>query len=505
MKISEYLKQFKEDTEIEQRAYKRYDYKTPPYDLLKTYENVDAPQDELQAVADILENVVSRFLKAQVKVTDIIHGPQATRYELDVPTGVAIRSLEKHCVDIAYELAVDGNVRVEAPIQGKRAVAVELPNKNRATVGLRELVSAPLFARHKSPIPFAVGKNIVGEPIICDLEKNPHLLIAGNADGDNSVCLNSLIVSLLYKSSPEDVRFILINPEREAFAKFRGMPHLLFDKIVSKPIEAFNALDWADKEMNRRYNILEKYGCIKVSEYNSMPDVIDGKLSKIPQIVIIIDELAYLMQSLLSLGIERKISSLAALARAAGIHLIAATRNPSADVITGILKANFTSRIAFRTIQAINSRIIIDVDGAETLNGNGDMLYFPIEAFEPKRVQGAFVSDEEVLAVVDYVKQNYECDFYEQAEKYVSGGGDEDGIENDPMLPKVIAHVIKKEQISAGIIERRFALGYARVARIIDYMEEQGYIGPAKTKEQRRILITREEFKEIYGKDVDEV
>ncbi|MDE7107492.1 MAG: hypothetical protein K2O39_04135, partial [Clostridiales bacterium] len=462
MTIQGVLQQQAEQSVVSQdtKKYRRYNYKTPPIDLLKIYETVDASQEELQANAGILEDVVSRFLKTQVHVINIVPGPQVTRYELEVPSGTSVKAIESRCADIAYELAAVSGVRVEAPIPGKRAVGIEVPNKKNAIVGLREVVSSPVFTKHKSPMLFSVGKDIGGELVVCDLEKVPHLLIAGQTGSGKSAGLNSLIVSLLYKSSPEDLRFILIDPKRVEFSKFRGMPHLLFEKTITEPTEALNALKWADKEMNRRYTVLQKYACSKLSEYNSMPDVLSGKISRLPHIVIIIDELANLMQSSVSGEIESKISSLAALARAAGIHLIVATQRPSADVITGTIKANLTSRIAFKVPDAMNSRIIIDVVGAEALTGNGDMLFYPQDAYAPKRVQGSFVGGEEVLAVVNHLKENYECDFDEEAEKFVSGGnggggvgGDGDGGgELDPLTPRVMAHAIKAKNISTTVV-----------------------------------------------------
>lgn len=514
MTIQGVLQQQAEQSVVSQdtKRYKHYNYKTPPIDLLKIYETVDASQEELQANAAILEDVVSRFLKTQVSVINIVPGPQVTRYELDVPKGTSVKSIESRCADIAYELAAVSGVRVEAPIPGKRAVGIEVPNKKNAIVGLREVVSSPVFTKHKSPMLFSVGKDIGGELVVCDLEKIPHLLIAGQTGSGKSAGLNSLIVSLLYKSSPEDLRFILIDPKRVEFSKFRGMPHLLFEKTITEPTEALNALKWADKEMNRRYTVLQKYACSKLSEYNSMPDVLSGKISRLPHIVIIIDELANLMQSSVSGEIESKISSIAALARAAGIHLIVATQRPSADVITGTIKANLTSRIAFKVPDATNSRIIIDVVGAEALTGNGDMLFYPQDAYAPKRVQGSFVGGEEVLSVVNHLKENYECDFDEEAEKFVAGGagggagGDGDGGgELDPLAPRVMAHAIKAKQISTTVVQRRFSIGYARAARIIDNMETAGYIGPMiGNNKPRDVIMTVEQYKELFGHDLDD-
>ncbi len=511
--IDNILKEKAEESVVAQdtKKYKKYNYTPPPFDLLKIYEKVDSSQDELQTNAQILEDVVSRFLKAEVKVINIVPGPQVTRYELEVPSGTSVKSIETRSADIAYELAAV-SVRVEAPIPGKRAVGIEVPNKQKAIVGLREIVDSQIFIRHKSPMLFSVGKDIGGELVVCDLEKVPHLLIAGQTGSGKSAGLNSLIVSLLYKSSPEDLRFILIDPKRVEFSKFRGMPHLLFEKTVTEPNEALNALKWADNEMNRRYTVLQKYACSKLSEYNSLPDVKSGKISKLPHIVIIIDELANLMQSAVSNEIESKISSIAALARAAGIHLIVATQRPSADVITGTIKANLTSRIAFKVPDATNSRIIIDVVGAEALAGDGDMLFYPQDAYSPKRVQGSFVSGEEVLSVVSYLKDHYECDFDEDAEKYVSGsgggtggGGESGGGDLDPLASRIMAHAIKTKQISTSVIQRRFSIGYARAARIVDNMEESGFIGPSTgNNKPRDVLMTVEQYKEIFGHDLED-
>ena len=491
------------------KKYKQYNYKTPPYDLLKIYEKVDSSEDELNSNAKTLEDVVSRFLKTQVNVINIVPGPQVTRYELEVPSGYSVKSIESRSADIAYELAAVGGVRVEAPIPGKRAVGIEVPNKSKAIVGLREVVDSPIFVKHKSPMLFSVGKDIGGELVVCDLEKIPHLLIAGQTGSGKSAGLNSLIVSLLYKSSPDNLRFLLIDPKRVEFSKFRGMPHLLFEKTITEPNEALNALKWADNEMNRRYTVLQKYACSKLSEYNSLPDVRSGKISKLPHIVIIIDELANLMQSAVSGEIESKISSIAALARAAGIHLIVATQRPSADVITGTIKANLTSRIAFKVPDAMNSRIIIDVLGAESLTGDGDMLFYPQDAYAPRRVQGSYVGGEEVLAVVNYLKEHYECDFDEDAERFVSGGsgggamGGDGGGELDPLAARVMSHAIKSKQISTSVVQRRFSIGYARAARIIDSMEAPGYIGPSTgNNKPRDVLMTVEQYKEVFGHDL---
>lgn len=509
--IDNILKEKAEESIVTQdmKKYKKYDYVAPPLDLLKNYERVDSSQDELQANARKLEEVVSSFLKAQVQVKDITVAPQVTRYELDVPSGTSVNSIASHSADIAYELASASGVRVEAPIPGKRAVGIEVPNRHKSIVGLREVVESQVFSKHKSRLVFSVGKDIGGELVVCDLEKIPHLLIAGQTGSGKSAGLNSLIVSLLYKSSPEDLRFILIDPKRVEFSKFRGMPHSLFEKTITEPTEALNALKWAQDEMNRRYIVLQKYTCSKLSEYNDLPDVKSGKVGKLPHIVIIIDELANLMQSSVSKEIESKICSIAALARAAGIHLIVATQRPSVDVITGTIKANLSSRIAFKVPDANNSRIIIDYSGAEQLAGDGDMLFYPQDAYSPRRVQGSFVDGEEVLAVVTHLKERYECDFDEEAEAFVTGGGGSTGgessdVELDPLAPRIMAHAIKSKQISTSVIQRRFSIGYSRAARIIDVLEESGYVGQNINNKPRDVIMTEEQYKEVFGHDIDD-
>lgn len=499
------------------KRYKQYKgYRPPPLDLLKIYEKVDASQDELHANAQILETVVSKFLRVDVKVINIVPGPQVTRYELDVPLGTPVKSIETHAADIQYELAAVSGVRVEAPIQGKRAVGIEVPNRNKAIVGLREIVETREFTSHKSPMLFSVGKDVGGEIVTCDLEKIPHLLTAGTSGSGKSAGLNSLIVSLLYKSSPDDIRFILIDPKRVELSKYSGMPHLLFERVINEAPDALNALKWAKNEMDRRYTVIQQFPeCSKLSEYNNLPDVKSGRLGKLPQIVIIIDELANLMQSQVASDIETMISSIAALARAVGIHLIVSTQRPSADVITGTIKTNLASRIAFKVPDLMNSRIIIDVGGAEALAGDGDMLFYPHDAAGPKRVQGSFVSGGEVVSVVNYLKENYECDFDEQAEKYVfaankssvsdGGAGGDGNSETDSLTSRIMSHAVKTKQISVSVIQRRFSIGFARAARIIDAMENKGYIGPSTgNSKPREVIMTVEQFREEFGHDPEE-
>ena len=301
----------------ERKRHKKYRYTPPPIDLLRIYEKNELSQDELSKNAQRLEVVVGGIVKAEVKVIGIVVGPTVTRYELDVPMGVDIRAIEARRANIEYELAASSAIRIEAPIPGKRAVGIEVPNPEQGTVGLREIVDSKEFAKAKSPLTVAIGKGISGDLVMCNLEKVPHLLIAGQTGSGKSACLNGLLVSLLYKSSPEDVRFILIDPKRVEFSKYNSMPHLLFDRIVLEPSEALNALKWAANEMERRYTVLQKYACSQLSEFNKLPDVQNGNIDKLPHIIVVVDELADLMQSQFKNDIESRIMVIAAKARAA--------------------------------------------------------------------------------------------------------------------------------------------------------------------------------------------
>ncbi len=506
------MKKQAEETVVinEKKRSKKYNYTPPPIDLLQVRPKNEVSQEDLAHKAEILEQVISGYLKAEVKVINIVPGPTVTRYELEVPSGVTVKSIEARSADIKYELAAK-SIRIEAPIPGKRAVGIEVPNAEQETIGLREVIEHSKFAKAKSPLTFSVGKDISGDMVLCDLEKIPHLLIAGQTGSGKSACLNGLLVSLLYKSSPEDVRFILIDPKRVEFSKYGGMPHLLLDKIVVEQQEALNALKWAANEMERRYTLLQKYACGQVSEFNKLPDVENGTIDKMPHIIVIVDELADLMASQYKGEIENRIMVIAAKARAAGIHLIVATQRPSADVITGTIKTNLTSRISFKVSQQIDSRIILDMTGAEELLGNGDMLFYPVTFSAPLRVQGSFISGTEVAAVVNYIKDHFETDFNEDASKFVfgnggsGGGGGGEASNTDPLLPRVLAQAVTAKQISTSVIQRRFAIGYARAARIIDSLEESGYIGPSTgNSKPRDVLMTPEQYRAEFGDSSDE-
>lgn len=488
-------------------------YDAPPIDLLKRHPSEDLSEEDLKRNAERLETVIGQFLKTEVKVVHIVPGPTVTRYEVECPLGVPVKQIESHSADIEYELASVSQVRIEAPIPGKRAVGIEVPNATKSIVGIRDIVESDDYQKAKSPMTFAVGKGISGDVVLCDLEKVPHLLIAGQTGSGKSACLNGLIISLLYKSSPEDLRFILVDPKRVEFSAYAGMPHLLFNNIIYEPNEVLSALKWAANEMERRYALLSKYKCNQLSAFNKHPDVVSGKIDRMPHIIMIIDELADIMASSVKRDIEDKIKVIAAKARAAGIHLIVATQRPSADVLTGTIKTNLTSRIAFKVSSLTDSRIILDIPGAEALVGKGDMLFFPVDYSSPKRVQGSFISDEEVASVLGYVKDHVECDFDEDAAKAVFGGGDEtqsseaglNKAKSDPLLPDVLALVIRTKQASTSGIQRRFSIGFARASRLMDIMEELNYIGPATgNSKPRDVLITNDKYRELFGHDADE-
>lgn len=514
--IQSMLEQKSEETVVmpARKRHKQYgNYIAPPIDLLKKYHSDDMSEDDLNRNAQILETVIGGFLKSEVKVVRIVPGPTVTRYEIECPTGVPVKQIETHSQDIEYELAALSHIRIEAPIPGKRAVGIEVPNAKKSLVGIREIIESDEYVKAKSPMTFAVGKGISGDVVLCDLEKVPHLLIAGQTGSGKSACLNGLIVSLLYKSSPEDLRFILVDPKRVEFSAYAGMPHLLFNNIIFEPNEVLNALKWGVNEMERRYALLAKYKCNQLSAFNKHPDVVGGKIDKLPHIIIIIDELADVMQSAVKRDIEDRIKTIAAKARAAGIHLIVATQRPSADVLTGTIKTNLTSRIAFKVSGQTDSRIILDVQGAEALVGKGDMLFFPVDYTAPKRVQGSFISDEEVASVIGYIRDHVECDFDEDAMNAVYGasegsGSAETGLQkakDDPLLADVLSLVIRTKQASTSGIQRRFSIGYARAAKIMDIMEEMKYIGPATgNSKPRDVYITNEQYRELFGYDADD-
>ena len=405
-------------------------------------------------------------------------------------------------------LAASG-VRIEAPIPNKNAVGIEVPNAEKTTVTLREIIDSPAFKNSKSKLNVALGRDIQGEPTCCDIAKMPHLLVAGTTGSGKSVCLNSMIVSILYNATPDEVKLVMIDPKKVEFTVYRSIPHLLVP-VVSDPRKAAGALSWAVAEMDKRYASFAENGVRNLQGYNSYAEA-EG-LPKMPQIVIIIDELADLMMAA-SNEVEDLICRLAQKARAAGMHLIVATQRPSVDVITGLIKANIPSRIAFAVKSQVDSRTIIDTQGAEKLLGYGDMLFCPVGLSKPLRVQGAFLSDEEIERVIDFVKTQGDASYDESVIKEIeakaaqedtkkkgsSVSADVDSDDGDEMIPKAIEVVVEAGMASTTLLQRKLKLGYARAARIIDELSEKGVVGPYEGSKPRKVLITRDQWYEMQA------
>lgn len=515
IKMEDYSLKGGAESQPKPKKKKKLRYNVPPTDILnlpivdESEKNIDYTQQ-----TESLEQILSD-LKVPAKVTNIVRGPAVTRFELEMPSGLSVKRITTCQEDIAYALAARGNIRIEAPIRGKRAVGVEVPNESVSIVTMREILESNEFKSASSPLTIALGKDIAGDIVLCNLEKMPHLLIAGSTGTGKSVCLNSIIVSLIYKSSPDDVRIILIDPKRVEFVMYKEMPHLLMKNIVNDIDQAINTLKWAVSEMERRYTVFAKYAVRNINEYNECDAVKNGIEVKLPKIVIIVDEFGDLMLNRAKRNdLEHDIMSIAQKARAAGMHLILATQRPSVDVITGTIKANLSSRIAFAVNSFQDSRTILDQGGADALLGKGDMLYSPLDSNTPRRVQGAFISNEEILSVIDYVKSNNETDYDEAVEKEImvknepveSAADEENGgvaaDEEDPILKDVIRKGIEMKTISTSYVQRRFKVGYVRAARIMDQLEDNKYIGPVDGSKSREVYITAEQFKEKYGEDV---
>ena len=489
--------------EISQKelAVKR-EYKYPSLNLLKKGNGKSQGDSDahLRKTAQKLQEVLHNF-GVNVTILNVSCGPTVTRYELQPEMGVKVSKIVGLADDIKLNLATP-DIRIEAPIPGKAAVGIEVPNKENSTVMLRDLLQSEEFQHAKSRLSFAVGKDIAGKTVVTDIAKMPHLLIAGATGSGKSVCINTLIVSILYKAKPEEVKLIMIDPKVVELSVYNGIPHL-FIPVVTDPKKAAGALNWAVSEMTSRYNTFAEYGVRNLTEYNKKIEsisVAEGAKApeKMPQIVIIVDELADLM--MVAPGeVEDAICRLAQLARAAGIHLIIATQRPSVNVITGLIKANMPSRIAFSVSSGVDSRTILDMNGAEKLLGKGDMLFYPQGYPKPVRLQGAFVSDEEVSAVVEFLAdQNPGVKYNSQIEQQVNSplassalGGAE---ERDIHFEEAGKFIIEKEKASIGMLQRMFKIGFNRAARIMDQLCDAGVVGPEEGTKPRKVLMSMEEF-----------
>lgn len=488
-----------ENTEAEES------YKFPPLTLLKEAkaQNAALLSAELDNTATRLVDTLKSF-GVETRIVDISRGPTVTRYELQPSAGVKISKITNLADDIALNLATAG-VRIEAPIPNKAAVGIEVPNKASAVVGVRGILESPAFASAKSKLTVALGRDIGGNAVVTDIAKMPHGLIAGATGSGKSVCINSIIVSILYKATPDEVKLLMIDPKVVELGIYNGIPHLLVP-VVTDPRKASGALGWAVSEMEKRYKMFADRGVRDLAGYNRFVEQLgDPEVQKMPHIVIIIDELADLMMTAPN-EVEDSINRIAAKARAAGMHLIIATQRPSVDVVTGVIKANIPTRIAFAVSSQIDSRTILDSSGAEKLLGRGDMLFSPVGSNKPNRIQGCFVSDEEVEAVVEYIKGDHSADYDDDvmveierqaaAEKKQKTGLKEDGPDEDPMLNDAIKVVVENGQASTSLLQRRLKLGYARAARIVDEMEQRGVVGPYEGSKPRKVLITKEQLME---------
>ena len=474
---------------------RRSRYRLPSLDLLATpqHETVKKESREnISAKASLLEKTLKSF-GVDAKVVNVISGPSVTRYEIQPQIGVKVQSITRLTDDIALNMRAR-SIRIEAPIPGKAAVGIEIENEVRQSVTIREIIGSPTFRNHKSKLAFSVGRDIGGNPVVADLGKMPHLLIAGATGSGKSVCINTIIASILYKARPEEVRLILIDPKMVELGNYNGIPHLLIP-VVTDANNAAGALNWAVAEMTERYKKFASMGVRDIGAYNQKMKTDMKKDEILPQIVIIIDELSDLMM-VASNQVEDAICRLAQLARAAGLHLIVATQRPSVDVITGLIKANIPSRIAFMVSSQIDSRTILDMNGAEKLVGNGDMLFKPQDLNKPKRIQGPFISDDEVSALIEYVKSQVADAQYDDAviEKIEKGKGFSDSDEEDELLLDAIGVVVNAGQASVSMLQRRFRIGYNRAARIVDIMQARGIVGPQDGSRPRQVLITEDEY-----------
>ncbi len=502
VKVAEEIAKKKDSTSAE--------YCFPPIDLLKINSNASADgTSEMRENSRRLNETLASF-KIEAHIINVTRGPSVTRYEVELEKGVRLSKLTTAADDIALSLGASG-VRIAA-VPGKiSVVGIEVPNRAVTMVSLREVIDSQEFKKAKSKSAFAVGKDIGGNCIVGNIARLPHMLIAGTTGSGKSVCMNSIIISILYKASPDDVKLIMIDPKMVELGIYNSIPHLLIP-VVTDPKKAAGSLQWAVTEMMRRYKAMSDAGVRDLESYNSIVENQETEGKKLPQVVVIIDELADLML-VAAKEVEESICRIAQMGRAAGIHLVIATQRPSADVITGLMKANIPSRIAFSVASAMESRIILDTQGAEKLVGKGDMLYAPIGNGKPKRVQGCFVSDAEVEAVASYVKTNYVTSYdnevIEEIERKAAQTGNKpaasdpepnkDELDGDEMLPAAVEVILETKQASVSMLQRRLKLGYARAARIVDEMEEKGIVGPFQGSKPRDILITKEQWEAMKG------
>lgn len=482
---------------------KPYNYKRPSLDLIQTASQDPATFNaEMSQKSVALENALESF-GVPAKVQNVVIGPTVTRYEIEMPEGISVKKILSLDADIAYALSANGQIRIEAPIPGRSIVGIEVPNKKVAMVSIKDVLNSKEFTMSPSPLTFALGKDISGNVKVCNLQKMPHLLVAGTTGSGKSVCLNTIITSLIYKSSPEDVKFIMIDPKRVELSMYEGIPHMVIPRVITDSTKAVNALSWAVEEMERRFNLISDARVRNLEEYNQTDLVLQKKAKKIPYLVIIFDEFADFM-AVAKNDIEDKVRRITAKARAAGIHLILATQRPSTDVVTGTLKGNLPARIAFKVASRVDSEVILGATGAEKLLGYGDMLYKPSDT-DSQRIQGCYITTDETKSVVKYVVDNNEEQFDGEAMDFINNpnkgnkGGDNGEKGCDPLMPQALKICIDNGVASATMLQRKLSIGYPKAARIIEQMEERGYISTADGAKQRSVYISIEEFYSIFG------
>lgn len=467
------------------------DYVFPSIELLNNRKNVDdlGNKRDVLIKARKLESTLENF-GIDAKITQINKGPVITRFEIQPAPGVKVSKIVNLANDIALGLAAS-DIRIEAPIPGKSAIGIEVPNRSKTNVLFRDVLETDTYKEMESKIPFALGKDITGKPIVANIENMPHLLIAGATGSGKSACINTLIASILYRAKPDEVKLLMIDPKVVELAVYNHIPHLLIP-VVTDPKKAAGALNWAIQEMTKRYKVFADNGVRDIYSYNKKLETKD-ELERLPQIVIIIDELADLMMVSAS-EVEDYICRLAQMARAAGIHLIIATQRPSVDVITGTIKANIPSRISFAVSSQHDSKTILGMGGGEKLLGKGDMLYYPVGASKPIRVQGAFIDDEEVERIVNFLKEQGNPSYREEIIDEIENEPDLKTDSDDELLSEAIECVVDDQQASISRLQRKFRIGYNRAARLIDEMEERGIVGNHEGSKPRKVLVTKEEF-----------
>jgi len=465
-------------------------YLPPPFALLQPPSGGRGPERKTaETRAHLLQEALRQF-GIEVRLGEVSQGPTITRFEIIPPPGVKVSRIVNLADDIALSLAATG-VRIEAPIPGKSAIGIEVPNEEVTPVLLREVLESQAFVEAGSPLTVALGRDVAGSPVVAQLDRMPHLLVAGATGSGKSVLINSLITSLLFRSSPDVVRLLLIDPKVVELSVYNGIPHLIAP-VVTEPKKAAGALRWAVAEMERRYRLFAERGVRDIGRYNQLGDEL------LPLIVVLIDELADLMM-VAPADVEESIARLAQMARAAGLHLVVATQRPSVDVITGTIKANIPSRIAFAVSSQIDSRTILDMAGAEKLLGRGDMLFSPVGSAKPLRIQGAFITEKEIEAVVQYLKEHAAPvgESQETPEFSFEGGREAPGDEADPLFLDALRIVVESQQASTSMLQRRMRVGYSRAARLIDAMEQRGYIGPPDGARPREVYITPDRLSQI--------